>query len=54
MKKNSLLEEDIRKQIEEVRYQAPKEQKDRRSLFYLIVIFLVTLAVVFSLLRYLL
>lgn len=52
-KKNPLLEDEILKDIQEARYVEPKKEKHKRSIFYLAVIFLVTLAVVFSLLRYL-
>lgn len=50
-KKNQLLEDDIHQQIQEARYVEPKSEKKGRSLFYKIIIFLMTLAVLFSLLR---
>lgn len=48
-KRNELLEEDILKTIEKARYVASEEDKDRKSLLYIIVLVLVTLAVVLSL-----
>lgn len=51
-KKNPLLEEEILSNIQEARYVEPKKEKQRRSIFYLVVITLVTLAVLFSLLKY--
>lgn len=52
MKKNELLEKDTLSKIQEERYVKPEQKKGRRSIFYLTVIFLVTLSVVFSLLRH--
>ncbi|HFI0601716.1 TPA: hypothetical protein ACGO9Z_000544 [Streptococcus suis] len=52
-KRNPLLDEAIEKQIKEARYVEPKKNKQRRNYFYLTIIFLVTLAVILSLLRYL-
>ncbi|MCI5871743.1 MULTISPECIES: hypothetical protein [Streptococcus] len=52
-KRNELLDEDILKNIDEARYKPSKKKKDRKPLFYLIVVFLVTLSVLLSLLRYL-
>ncbi|HEM6088435.1 TPA: hypothetical protein U2D04_000871 [Streptococcus suis] len=49
--KNQLLEDEISQQIKEARYVEPKSEKKGRSLFYKTIIFLVTLAVLFSLLR---
>lgn len=53
-KHNELLEEDIQSRIEEVRYEKSEKEPTKQSLFYLIVVVLVTLSVLFSLLRYLL
>lgn len=50
-KRNELLEKDISQQIEGVRYIEPKSEKPKRNWLYLILVFLVTLAVLFSLLR---
>ncbi|MGT2741971.1 hypothetical protein [Streptococcus plurextorum] len=52
-KKNALLEEDTLAKIQEERYVKPVKQKGRRSIFYLTVVVLITLSVLFSLLRYL-
>lgn len=52
-KKNELLENDIQQRIDDARYEKPEENKNRQSIFYLIVVFLVTLSVILSLLRYL-
>lgn len=53
-KKNELLESDIQERISEARYQKGDEEKSKQSIFYLIVVVLVTLSVLFPLLRYLL
>lgn len=50
---NSLLDEAIKESIDQARYQEPKKEKEKRSIFYLIVVFLVSFAVLLSLLRYL-
>ncbi|HEL1614103.1 hypothetical protein J5571_04600 [Streptococcus suis] len=50
-KKNQLLEDEITQQIQEARYVEPKPDKKRRGLFYKTIIFLVTLAILYSLLR---
>lgn len=52
MKKNELLEQDIIDKIEDARYVKPEKKNNRHSLFYLIVVFLVTVSVIFSLLRF--
>ncbi|MDY3024243.1 hypothetical protein ACMZ62_07840 [Streptococcus pluranimalium] len=52
-KKNPLLEEDINKRIDQVRYEEPDNEDRSVSLFYKIIVTLVTLAVLFSLIRYL-
>lgn len=51
--KNTLLEEVIQKEIQEARYVEPKAEKKRGNWFYKLVVLLVTIAVLFSLLRYL-
>lgn len=51
-KKNPLLSQDIDDKIGDARYIKPEKKDNRRSIFYLTVVFLVTLSVVFSLLRY--
>lgn len=51
--RNTLLDEDIQKRIKEIRYEKPNEVKNRKSIFYIIVIVLVTLSVLISLFRYL-
>ncbi|HFS1373068.1 TPA: hypothetical protein ACHWN8_001219 [Streptococcus suis] len=48
-KKNQLLEDEIIQQIQEARYVEPKPDKKRRGLFYKTIIFLVTLAILYSL-----
>ncbi|HEM2803181.1 TPA: hypothetical protein U2D59_000734 [Streptococcus suis] len=50
-KKNQLLEDEITQQIQEARYVEPKPDKKRRGFFYKTIIFLVTLAILYSLLR---
>ncbi|MBM7636162.1 hypothetical protein [Streptococcus saliviloxodontae] len=52
-KKNELLEQDILEKIDKARYEKPEKEKNRHSIFYLVVVTLVTLAVVYSLVRYL-
>ncbi len=52
-KENPLLKEDIEKRIQDSRYEKGEEEKSRRSIFYLVIVCLVTLSVVLSLLRYL-
>lgn len=51
-KPKSLLEPVIQESIKKVRYQKPQPKRQKQSLFYLIVVFLVTLSVILSLLRY--
>ena len=51
--RNTLLDEDIQKRIKEIRYEKPNEVKNRKSIFYIIVVVLVTLSVLLSLFRYL-
>ncbi|HFH9836906.1 TPA: hypothetical protein ACGOVD_000391 [Streptococcus suis] len=51
-KKNSLLEEEIHQSIEKARYVEPEKEKEKKPIFYLIIVGLVTVAVIFSLLRY--
>ena len=48
-KPNHLLEDAILQDIEKARYVASKPEKDNKSWFYLIILFLVTLATVLSL-----
>lgn len=50
---NSLLDEAIKDSIDQARYQEPQKEKDKKSIFYLVIVFLVSLAVLLSLLRYL-
>ncbi|HFI0306854.1 TPA: hypothetical protein ACGOVM_001959 [Streptococcus suis] len=52
-KKNPLLEDDIHRRITEARYEEPVKDGQTISLFYKIIVTLVTLAVLFSLVRYL-
>ncbi|MBM7643493.1 hypothetical protein [Streptococcus loxodontisalivarius] len=52
-KKNELLDKDILEKIDNARYEKPEKEKNRQSIFYLTIVALVTLAVVYSLLRYL-
>lgn len=54
VEKNELLEKAIKERIEQARYEKSKPEKKRRSIFYLIIVLLVTLSVFFSLLRYVL
>lgn len=51
MSRNDLLDEKIKENISKARYQEPKEKKDNKPIFYLVVVSLVALAVLFSLLR---
>ena len=51
--RNKLLDEDIHKRIKEIRYEKPDEVKNRKSIFYIIVVVLVTISVLISLFRYL-
>ena len=53
-KRNELLEDDIHERISAVRYEKSEKEKTKQSPFYLLVVILVTLSVLFSLLRYLL
>lgn len=48
---NDLLAEEISKTIEKARYVEPKEEKTKKSLFYTLILCLVTLAVLLSLFR---
>lgn len=54
MKKNELLEKEIKQTISEARYVITQDKKDKKKEmnFYLVVVVLVTLAVLLSLLRY--
>lgn len=52
-KENPLLKQDIEQRIQDSRYEKGETEKSRRSIFYLVIVFLVTLSVVLSLLRYL-
>lgn len=52
-KENPLLSEDIEKRIQDARYEKGETEKSKRSIFYLVIVCLVTLSVVLSLLRYL-
>lgn len=52
-RRNELLEEDIKRSIQDSRFVEPKKQKQKKPIFYLTVVCLVTLAVLISLLRYL-
>lgn len=52
-KENPLLNEDIEKRIQDVRYEKGESEKSRRSMFYIVIVCLVTLSVILSLLRYL-
>ncbi|MBF0778466.1 hypothetical protein [Streptococcus cuniculi] len=51
-KRNELLEADIKERIEEVRYERGEKEAPKQSLFYLIIVLLVTLSILFSLLRF--
>lgn len=52
-KKNELLEKDIQDRLEDLKYEKPEKTKNRQSIFYIMVVILVTLSVIMSLLRYL-
>lgn len=52
-KKNELLDQDIEKRIEDARYEKGDTEKNTKSIFYIIIVCLVTLSVILSLLRYL-
>lgn len=49
--KNELLDQEIKRQIDKARQSVPEKDKDKKPLFYTIVIILVTIAVLYSLLR---
>ncbi|MGT2911798.1 hypothetical protein ACVR1I_08835 [Streptococcus cameli] len=51
-KRNELLEKDISEKISNARYVKPEKKNNRRPIFYLTVVLLVTISVVFSLMRY--
>lgn len=53
-RKNELLDKDIEDRINQARYEKGDTEESKHSIFYLIVVVLVTLSVLFSLLRYLL
>ncbi|AGM98258.1 hypothetical protein [Streptococcus iniae] len=52
-KRNELLDKDIQERIDNARFEKGDEEKNKQSLFYLIVVVLVTLSVLFPLLRHL-
>lgn len=52
-KKNELLDQDILQRIEDARFEKGDKEKQKRSIFYVTIVILVTLSVIFSLLRYL-
>ncbi|AXJ14014.1 hypothetical protein [Streptococcus pluranimalium] len=52
-KHNELLDREIEENIKEVRYVEPRKMNQKKPVFYVVVVCLVTLAVLLSLLRYL-
>ncbi|MFS1664266.1 hypothetical protein [Streptococcus sp. zg-JUN1979] len=53
MVKNELLEKEINKTINEARADIPKPEKKKKPIFYKLIIILITIAVLFSLFRFL-